>query len=398
MDFSLNYLKKVIGKVSYEEVTTFLYMCERNGVEANVNVYERKIELAPLGLIDKWVLISTVQDTFNRHLLFKIRNTLSQFGVQIELSNEDKGEMNDFVLKLNFTNQEDSEDSVSVSVKKQGEKENEWVIPFQKHLNRTPISLNYEESVDQTISHTCEISGNVTYSSPQSKNVLLDQLAIAISSSLFHKLQNRLPIEFIHWISKVYTGENITQPHPLLNQQSKPVQQMHLNKEVVKGVDVFFNYHVLITEKENQMLVSSDLIMRNTGTIALTNPKICIYIDPATTVNFRGQIIPPEMVEGLGVQGREQTKGWKYVHEDWFEKGVEDGEYWIAPIQTISIPPGETIALSNFQCVIKIPKDRTEVTIDATVEFEEQTFNARSLNQMRFSFHRNGSEQTSHKN
>ncbi|MBT2617224.1 MULTISPECIES: hypothetical protein [unclassified Bacillus (in: firmicutes)] len=150
-----------------------------------------------------------------------------------------------------------------------------------------------------------------------------------------------------------------------------------------KEAEVFLDYHIFIEELEerNKIKLIGDLHIKNIGTEVLRNPVICLRSSPSESIKISGQILPPNVAETLGVMKNEETKGWKYMNEEWFEE-MEKGETWICPIQSKNINPRQTESLTNLQISVLQPEENSNIRVEAFVFFKEQDLEISSSNQI----------------
>jgi hypothetical protein len=150
-----------------------------------------------------------------------------------------------------------------------------------------------------------------------------------------------------------------------------------------KEAEVFLDYHIFIEELEerNKIKLIGNLHIKNIGTEILRNPVICLRSSPSESIKISGQILPPNVAETLGVMKNEETKGWKYMNEEWFEE-MERGETWICPIQSKNINPRQTESLTNLQISVLQPEENSNIRVEAFVFFKEQDLEISSSNQI----------------
>jgi hypothetical protein len=151
--------------------------------------------------------------------------------------------------------------------------------------------------------------------------------------------------------------------------------------------EVFFDYTLFHSDLEHRpFLLMGNLYVKNTGTEDLINPIVCLRVSPIESIKLGGQILPPNLVETMGVQSSSGIKGWRYLDDDWFSQAQERGEYWIAPIQPILISPKATEPFQNFQISIKKPENGSTVTVEGVVLFNEQEVHFPANNRIAISF------------
>ncbi|WP_147675198.1 hypothetical protein [Numidum massiliense] len=137
--------------------------------------------------------------------------------------------------------------------------------------------------------------------------------------------------------------------------------------------EVFFDYNVFVTDaSENEYLILGNLYIKNSGTIDLHDPVICLLVSPPDNAQLGGQILPPNIVATTGVHDGDGVTGWQFLDEDWFKQAKTRGEYWLKPTRATQIPPQQSEAVRNFQFAISKPAEGGAVTIRGMVYFREQ--------------------------
>ncbi|MBD1378982.1 hypothetical protein [Metabacillus arenae] len=154
----------------------------------------------------------------------------------------------------------------------------------------------------------------------------------------------------------------------------------------METAEVYFDYTVKPQSNNEKYTIIGSLIIKNSGNVDLINPTIGIRITPGDKADFGGQILPPSMVDVLAVQGSEGSYGWQYVGEDWLEKGMGKGEYWIQPIQYLTIAPNETEGLRQFHINFEKLDRKKTIIVEGFVLFQEQNLSFASNNKIIMSF------------
>ncbi|MDA5110864.1 hypothetical protein O3V59_21220 [Brevibacillus thermoruber] len=177
-------------------------------------------------------------------------------------------------------------------------------------------------------------------------------------------------------------SQHVTMQETILMPVDHPLQE-----EKRLEAEVFFDYTIFRSGAENSsFLLVGSLYVKNTGTEELYNPVVCLRASPAENIRLGGQILPPNLVEAMGVQTSSGMKGWRYMEDNWFSQAKERGEYWIAPIQPVRIPPGEMEPFQNFQISVSQPESGNTVTVEGFVFFHEQGLQCASNNRISLSF------------
>ncbi|MDH4617602.1 hypothetical protein JZI27_10970 [Brevibacillus sp. AY1] len=187
--------------------------------------------------------------------------------------------------------------------------------------------------------------------------------------------------------SEVHATKESPSPSP---QQKDPVLQeraVPLETEKRLEAEVYFDYTLMHSDTEDRpYLLIGSLFVKNTGTELLYNPIVCLRVSPLNGIRLGGQILPPNMLETLGVQSSAGIKGWKYLDDDWFSQAQERGEYWIAPIQPMMIPPKMNESFQNFQISLLKQETRTSLTVEGMVLFNDQQVHFMTNNRIAVSF------------
>jgi len=251
------------------------------------------------------------------------------------------------------------------------------------------------------------------------RSKLAEQIAISLVSGILrdvHAGQGISPISYLlpHLLQTFFGQVHKLEEEEQKEQQAAPVevvaaapQEQKEEKQVIEGpllpkevkmptpimteqrmeAEVYFDYTLMHHDTENRpYLLIGSLIVKNTGTEALYNPVVCLRVNPVEGIKLGGQILPPNMVETLGVQGQGGAKGWKYMEDDWFEQAKERGEYWIAPIQPMVIPPKMSESFQNFQISFFQQEERTTITVEGVVMVNDQQLHFPANNRIAVSF------------
>lgn len=170
-------------------------------------------------------------------------------------------------------------------------------------------------------------------------------------------------------------------------EQALPRVAAQLEVEKRLEAEVYLDYTLMHSESENRpYLLIGTLLVKNTGTEHLYNPLVCLRVSPLSAIEMGGQVLPPNMVETLGVQSAAGIKGWKYVDDEWFEQARSRGEYWITPIRPMQIPPNMSESFQNFQISFLKQEARTTVTVEGMALFNDQQLQCIANNRIAISF------------
>ncbi|WP_404432175.1 hypothetical protein [Sutcliffiella horikoshii] len=142
----------------------------------------------------------------------------------------------------------------------------------------------------------------------------------------------------------------------------------------------YFNYSVVFpSESEENVCIYSHFTIVNTGDEPLNNIVICFKVNPIGAVILSGQISDPKLLQGPGMK-REDIK-WVYAVEDWRKKIIEQGEYWIKPVNSFNY---NTLTLKGIEITINNSKRPIKGTIEAFIYFDATQPPSTSLNKINF--------------
>ncbi|WP_134704989.1 hypothetical protein [Ammoniphilus sp. YIM 78166] len=218
----------------------------------------------------------------------------------------------------------------------------------------------------------------------------MDKMGVALAKGILEYFQKTLKVSPLSFFPHSALNPFNTETSKRVQTEKKQAEQFEQpqNKPSVQllQAESFFDYTVHATVKEDRpFMVIGKLIVKNTGNEVLSNPVLCLRATPAAGMKLQGQMVPPNMVERMGVQSAGGSKGWKYLEEDWLEKGLEKGEFWISPIETMQIPPQGSESL-HFQLTIFRQEPSQTVKLEAFVYFQEHNLRFPAQNRIAFSF------------
>jgi hypothetical protein len=138
-----------------------------------------------------------------------------------------------------------------------------------------------------------------------------------------------------------------------------------------------------IVFREKRCMVRGDIIIENTGLNHLGTPYICFRYTPGDAALIKGRIKTWETVESEAMN-KDQWE-WVFLDNDWAKEARERGEIWLYPTTPITITPGESIALNDWQIPIE-RKYYDHITVEVFVFFEESNYRVKGANQIVVNF------------
>lgn len=153
------------------------------------------------------------------------------------------------------------------------------------------------------------------------------------------------------------------------------------------NLQAIFQYATLLPneeEKMNQITIFGDFTIVNTGTEPISSIVICIKINPKESGKLSGKIgtLKPTQNSSGGIRFEE----WEYALENWKEKILSDGEYWIKSNLPTPLRPSGILTFSNFEVILVKPENRNGVVIEGFVYCKELNHGIQTLNNIVVNF------------
>ncbi|WLR46540.1 hypothetical protein LC065_13280 [Halobacillus litoralis] len=404
----------VIGRLSKSSLSGFSMFCERHGLRSNHHRDNKQIEFMP-ALRKHTIDLSTSNPKLSpsiKRVKEDLYGGLESFGFSVRLDS-DLSIKPDLIIE--FHHRKEVSDEYALLI----EYHSSLDIKFKNYLNKE-LKLD-TRSTQFKKSH--QDKHDVPYlvvkipTPYERENDFMNLISEGLTRAILQYYTDQhttstvpyLPLDLQkHWLKNLLEGyTKDAKEEPKVDKKevkSKVENPKNDRKESVESqafsppptqtqketkAEGFFDYTVIPPEPEdedNEYLINGSFIIKNTGTATLENPIICIKKDPVNSVDFSGKIVPPSMVDTMSVQNQSGGTGWRYVYDDWMKKVKDKGEYWIAPIQAMEIPPGTEEGLRNFQIVLRPSAETTNIAIDGFIYLNQGKHRFPSNNRIAFSF------------
>ncbi|SDZ36082.1 hypothetical protein [Thermoactinomyces sp. DSM 45892] len=392
-----------IMKVPSDSLPIYRILYEQMGFTTKWDSQKRTLNLSPL-LQDKKIYIVAEAHDFLDSILEKIQTYFRKIGIAIiQLKpNSTLSKAGELSLHITYTISDNLTSQFYISYS--GSHSKSWALILQREFEENGFYQEIKQNMKKKPSiPLLEIQCHIPASTKNMEEVQ-ENITQTLISALLRGLTREHP-----WSLLPYTSADTLSTFLFHSKgdQPAPIQPATMTKSAIPlraerekrnlthispnqmNAEVYLDYQILVPNEENTpFLVIGSIYIKNTGTSHLLNPVICIHTAPKENVKLSGQIIPPKQVENLGVQSFDGNGvvGWRYLEDDWFEKANQRGEYWVRPIQSLQISPGDQHSFPNFQLSIPKPKDGVSVTIQAIVFFQEQDLQFPSHNKIVLSF------------
>ncbi|MCL6600955.1 MAG: hypothetical protein K6T81_19800 [Alicyclobacillus macrosporangiidus] len=381
---------KKLGSIPYSSVAAFLMFCEQNGFQAQWNADTKSI------LFDfrvrRKVVVSFGEHTdessaITKEIFDHITDFVSALGVDtVLLTDGESGELDgDLYLTLTIARFPFITIPIVYTTHSLDLREYRVTHFLEKHLCSNRVKFVFNKSTHnpvllpflhaecvfpkrelQSVSQQCieEISMVLTYCVLQSLKTETQSPVTFMFESMFKESMWELPK---------------TEEGPTEYSEEKLIRTFD---EYCAQAEVSFDYSTVIEPDNDRRLIIANLRIKNTGTVVLRNPIICIRLTPAQSMKLRGQIWPPAMAKTLAFKDPAGSYGWQYLNDDWLETGTLKGEYWISPVRPTSILPQDVKSLNNLQIIVNESPDTNIVTVEGVVYFHEQGLQVPSNNRI----------------
>ncbi|MBO1000985.1 hypothetical protein IOC57_25065 [Bacillus sp. SD075] len=405
MDIKVEVGDKEAGTIPYESLPAFTYLFRELGFDVLPDTRNRKVQVCS-ALHGKKIVISSDYDvTFNTYrkghlekkVLEYIQTFLSACGAKVILKDEKKElESADFHVYFSLFEIPVINEPILELIHNSKTTNKKLLDIFHYECTRTGTKFKSNEVFRGANNPFINIQ--IMYPVITDEDFwekLGEKYAMSITIGILARFQESSPLSvlslvpieifsnmFVHSENTGLTLEPTKQKEKRLPEKKKfLVKKPTIPKR--KEAEVFLDYHIYIEEhkERNKIKLIGNVHIKNIGTEVLRNPVICLRSTPSESIKISGQILPPNVAETLGVMKNEETKGWKYMNDEWFEE-MENGETWICPIQSKNINPRQTESLTNLQISVLQPEENSNIRVEAFVFFKEQGLEVSSSNQI----------------
>ncbi|WLR42969.1 hypothetical protein LC087_01750 [Bacillus carboniphilus] len=130
--------------------------------------------------------------------------------------------------------------------------------------------------------------------------------------------------------------------------------------------------HSIITPKEEEklILVVGNAIIQNFTDQSYLHPILCIRTSLKEEATFSGKIARRQMDDSLVLEEDDGEEKWEYAIENWKEKVVNYGEYWLKPIKLTELNAKEQLTFANFQIAVEQDKLTDPLIIEGFIYFQ----------------------------
>lgn len=368
MEVKIEYNKEITRTIPYHLLPLYQLYYEQIGLSTNWDPQNKILQLTPYLQDKKIYVLQIEQNDILTSILEKTKTFFSGLNMKLIILHAHSPLPNDGEVMLLVKSKTTTNGSNQFKIIHYPTTPKKWAIGFFQECKKSGFSAQIQESKKQmsfpTLELRCQIPSNIEEAFEE-KITLLFVSALLKGLAKGKLLHPKEYIETIFSTSQQKISPKTPQTNldkPLKESQENPLPTLPLYR-----LEAIFDYQVIIpSEEDDQYLIIGNLYLKNSGNGILVNPHICLQVTPKEKVKLKGQIIPPNMVDTVGVQSNsfDSATGWRYKEDDWIQQAKEKGEYHIVPIQQMILPPGVTQIFQNFQ--ISVPKCDSDETITVT--------------------------------
>lgn len=408
----IQFNQEILGEIPYLSLPAYRLFCEYMGFQLKSDQQEKKLHLVSGLQKNKIYLLPMKQTDTNIFILEKTKEFLIQANMDVILLPADSPVPTDgqIVFRFKTHTKENLLPRLTV-LHSRVLQANNWAGIFKQESSKYGFAARIKQDIKSLASPVFDIK--VKFPSSQEKDKQFEEnISMILASTLFRILTQDnplmllplLPFESIralflqHYDKFSNKNKELSKPKESKSDQltetksSSQVPAAAANQTMLPPfrMEVCFDHQLILptAHEEEDYFVLGTMYLKNTGLGAIQNPHICIQVPPSSNVRVKGQIIPPKMTDTVGVQSYsgDTPIGWKYVDDDWRQKAKELGEYWVCPIQQMTILPGETITFPNLQ--FSIPSNSEgDIKIHGSVHIRELNLKFPSSNRISLSFY-----------
>ncbi|VEF49045.1 Uncharacterised protein [Bacillus freudenreichii] len=396
--------EKYIGSITDDSMPALYNRALELGFSVDIKSEEGVLQLNP-GLYNKHIAIfqdqnlkqnSLRNESHEQKIVKTIQRCLSQYGAQVNLT-LDAEAIGETALRVSLSLFQIPriKQSMIELYHASGIHDVKWINLIKKECKKLNIKVAVHELDNSENLEAVKIHVMVPTNLQESEGeTISEQVAQILSIGLICKLHyesgiSPFSIFPVNALIHLLSSDTRTINQAVSEQKGKLIKvENEQNTTVIDNNQItdalaFFDYHLMINQaKSESHKVIGNLIIKNTGTVPLKNPFICLRVNPAGSVRITGQILPPNVVSTKGLQTEKGARGWQFIKENWLEEAEEKGELWIRAIDDLVIGPDEAVTLSNLQMRLMDIKEDKNLTVEAFVLFNHNELQMEANNKI----------------
>ncbi|MDN4523292.1 hypothetical protein [Fictibacillus fluitans] len=147
---------------------------------------------------------------------------------------------------------------------------------------------------------------------------------------------------------------NVLFPAGTVRHEEKPAEgkESSSSDEKTYSADLVLDYTVFHEEPlsgEDALSVTAKAIMTNTGSLPIAQPMLCLRFSPPGKMKLNGKLFTAERLQEITPNQMNLLQdAWRYVEADGQVKARETGDYWLRPVVSTTLNPGQQL-IFDFQ-------------------------------------------------
>lgn len=401
MSATIYFADNYVGTTLASQIAGFSLYCERMGFNTEWEQRQRRLNLK---FPDKSLSLGLSETADGPDIGNKMVQQTTEYleNSHIRVLNIDESIQDRLQIRLTIT----SSDKDAVTILHHSRIDSHLKLFLHQEFERQSIPFQLKESVkvsQKGLQIKCFVKKDSIFTNTfpyYLSRVILRYLHAEPRTTPLSYLSKEIIIQWLRQISQLdnHYHPSKTEQTAAHHKQSFEVHQRQSTSSTTAPVqsdqevkaDGWFNYTIMPPNKENddnEYLINGRFIIKNTGNISISNPVILFRVSPIDKVSLQGKFVPPNTVKSQAVQTEEAgQKGWKFIHEDWLKRAKDKGEYWVTPIQTVNLSPGNSVVMDTLQLTMKEPEPGNYYKVEAFIYFQNGKYAFSAQNQITFSF------------
>ncbi|MFP7222739.1 hypothetical protein [Priestia filamentosa] len=137
----------------------------------------------------------------------------------------------------------------------------------------------------------------------------------------------------------------------MINERLQAERILSSPKATLTTLKCYFMYSSIIPSgEEEDVTLIGNAVIKNETEDTVHAPLLCLKVSEPKCI-ISGKIRDSSHKEEPSLS-EQNSEGWEYAVKDWKERVQKNGEYWLKPLKTHEIPPGESVTFDSFQLTL----------------------------------------------
>ncbi|TCP19511.1 hypothetical protein EV207_16216 [Scopulibacillus darangshiensis] len=163
---------------------------------------------------------------------------------------------------------------------------------------------------------------------------------------------------------------------PQLSEEPNLSESNNVTRPSYRAI-TYSDYAIILEEKRH--IIRGDFVIENVGEEPLSTPMLCFRFNPGDTAVLKGRVY--HIDDALAREGDIDGVCWVFLDNDWAKESKERGEIWVHPLNKVSVDPGESLRLNDFQVPVE-NQFYNHLSIEVFVYFQDIDYKVKAANQI----------------